>query len=173
MMRFLGPLAVFIITAVGAHWATLAYAPSVIMDRALATLKDRGVAEHAFTSPVRISPQTQVVVRSSPDMFYSLCRYDLSETGSSLSITMNEWSMYQSLTFFDAETNNYLTLRGTGKTISQTLYGPGTLGEGTKFGEYSPTKRGVILIRRLAPTPELFEAASEIGKGDRCELVTP
>ena len=172
MMRFLGPLGVFIITAVGAHWATLAYAPSVIMDRALATLKERGIAEHAFTSPVRISPQTQVVVRSSPDMFYSLCRYDLSASGSSLSITMNEWSMYQSLTFFDAETNNYLTLRGTGKTVSETLYTEALAGA-EMDGPVSPTKRGVILIRRLAPTPELFEAASETAKGDRCELVTP
>ena len=54
MRRWIGPLAVFIITAVGAHWATLAYAPNVIMDRALSTLKNRGISEHALTTPQRM-----------------------------------------------------------------------------------------------------------------------
>lgn len=167
MTRWLGPLLVLIVTALGAHWATLAYAPSVIMDRALGALETRGIALHAFTTPTRITPQSQQVVRSSPDLFYSLCRYDLSEPGSTLNVNMAQWPDYQSLSFFDAETNNFLTYRGTGQSIAVTLAAPGSGGD-----TESPTERGVVLIRRLAPTQESFDAATAASAGDACELVS-
>jgi len=170
MMRWIGPIAVLAVSAPAAHWATLAYAPSVIMDRALQTLKDRGIAEHAFTSPVRITPDTQVVVRSSPDLFYSLCRYDLSEPSASLLIRMAQWPDYQSLSFFDAETNNYFTQRGTGESVEVTLVGPGNSASGTVT---SPSTRGVILIRRLAPSQELFDQAKALASDDSCTLKAP
>lgn len=169
MTRWLGPLAALILTAIGAHWATLAFAPSVIMDRALDALADRGIALHAFTAPTRITPQTQAVVRSSPDLFYSLCRYDLSQPGSRLEVTMAQWPDYQSLSFFDAETNNFLTYRGTGERIAVSIAAPGTAEAQTIA---SPTTRGVVLIRRLAPTQEAFEVAKTISVGDACTLVT-
>ncbi|MEM9310084.1 MAG: DUF1254 domain-containing protein [Pseudomonadota bacterium] len=167
MIRLIGPLSVFIITAVGLHWAALVYTPTVIMDRALSTLKNRGVSEHAFTTPQRITPQTQAVVRSSPDLFYSLCRYDLSVPGSVLNVTMGEWPDYQSLSFFDAETNNFLTRRGSGKKVEVRLTGPETQ---APSAEQSPSTRGVILIRRLAPTQERFDLALDAAKADTCVL---
>lgn len=170
MMRWIGPLAVLAVSALAAHWATLSFAPSVIMDRALSTLKDRGIAEHAFTTPQRITPETQVVVRSSPDLFYSLCRYDLSAPGASLSIRMAQWPDYQSLSFFDAETNNYFTQRGTGKSVEVTLVAPGSSATGTVT---SPSTRGVILIRRLAPSQELFDQAKALSPQDACTLSAP
>lgn len=168
MTRWIGPAILLLVAAIGAHWATLAYAPAFIMDRALGALEARGIEQHAFTAPQRISPQTQAVVRSSPDLFYSLCRYDLSKPGSALSVTMAEWPDYQSLSFFDAQTNNFLTYRGTGKSIAVTLTAPGA---GSGDASASPTERGVVLIRRLAPTQALFDAASQAATGDRCELV--
>jgi uncharacterized membrane protein len=171
MKRWIGPLAVCIFAALAAHWAALALAPSVIMDRALATLKDRGIALHAFTTPRRISPQTQMVVRSSPDLFYSLCRYDLSADYSALDITMSEWPGYQSLSFFDAQTNNFATLRGTGETIEVLLAAHSVPAKIEGALIKPPTPTGVVLIRRLAPTQELFDQASEIAKGDRCTYV--
>jgi len=169
MKRFLGPILVLIMAALGAHWATLAYTPSIIMDRALVTLKDRGIALHGFTTPARISPQTQTVVRSSPDMFYSLCRYNLSGPETVLDITMAQWPGYQSLSFFDGNTNNFATYRKSGDAFDIRLFGPDKKGVGIT----APTHRGVILIRRLAPTQELFDAAVKASKHDRCELVTP
>lgn len=169
MKRWLGPLAVLVISAAGAHGATLALAPGVIMGRAMAELEQRGVALHAFTSPVRITPQTQVVVRSSPDLFYSLCRYDLGRAESVLRVTMSEWPDYQSLSFFDAETNNFLTYRGSGGSILVSLAAPGARDARTIA---SPTRRGVVLIRRLAPTQESFEAAARVAREDHCQLVS-
>lgn len=169
MTRWLGPLAVIVATALAAHWATLAFAPSVIMDRALGALADRGVAVHAFTSTQRISPQTQAVVRSSPDLFYSLCRYDLSDPDSTLKVTMADWPDYQSLSFFDAGTNNFLTYRGTSRSVSVEITAPGGA---TGNASVSPTQRGVVLIRRLAPTQALYDAAAQAAERDSCELVT-
>lgn len=172
MMRWIAPLALLIATAIGAHWATLTYAPGLIMDRALTTLKNRGISEHAFTTPQRISPQTQAVVRSSPDLFYSLCRYDLNETGSALRIKVGEWPDYQSLSFFDAETNNFETLRATGQPLSALLVTQDISVEPEVALIKATTARGVVLIRRLAPTKELFEKAQAAAKKDRCELIT-
>jgi hypothetical protein len=81
MKRWLGPLAVLLVCAAATHAVTLAQAPAFIMARAMATLADRGVALHAFTATPRVTPQSQQVVRSSPDLSYALCRYDLGEPG--------------------------------------------------------------------------------------------
>jgi uncharacterized membrane protein len=166
MRAWIGPIAFAAVTGLAAHFATLAFAPSVIMDTALTNLANRNVALHAFTNPQRITPQTQAVVRSSPDLFYALCRYDLSEPGSTLAITMSEWPGYQSLSFFDAETNNYTTLRGVGEAVEVILKSPGA---GGSDGVESPTEQGVVLIRRLAPSQELFDQALEVAKSDACE----
>jgi len=180
MTRWIAPLAVLIATAIAAHWATLATTPSVIMDRALSTLQDRGIALHAFTTPRRISPQTQAVVRTSPDLFYSLCRYDLSDPGSSLRITMAQWQDYQSLSFFDDQTNNFATFRAVGEKRVVKLYPREPLAKMVADGQTppdgetwqsTPSQRGVVLIRRLAPTQELFDAALAASAGDSCELL--
>ena len=168
MKRWTGPLAVFLIAAIAAHAATLAYAPNVIMDRALSALKNRGISEHAFTTPQRITPQTQAVVRSSPDLFYSLCRYDFAKVdGGAIRVTMGDWPHYQSLSFFDAQTNNFATYRGTGKSASVLLISPDALNESRNPS--SPTMRGVVLIRRLAPTKSMFDQAAKAAQSDRCE----
>jgi len=165
--RWAGPFAVCVIAALAAHAGVVFLAPAFIMDRALAQLEARGIALHAFMSPRRISPATQSVVRSSPDLFYALCRYDLSDPAAMLRVTMSAWPDYQSLSFFDAKTNNYLTYRGTGESLSVRIAPPGA-----HEGEIaSPTARGVVLIRRLAPTSDLFARAAETARADRCDLV--
>lgn len=168
MKRWAGPLAVLMLCALGAHALTLHFAPAVIMDRAMAALAERGVALHAFTAPQRVTPQTQTVVRSSPDLYYALCRYDLSDPAVRLSVRMGAWPDYQSLAFFDARTDNFATLRGTGRKVAVRLLPPGRAPE--QGAIVSPTGRGVILIRRLAPTPARFAAAAEAGNADACQL---
>jgi len=166
MRRWLGPLAVLLACAAGAHALTLHFAPAIIMDRAMAALEARGVALHAFTTPQRVTPQTQQVVRSSPDLYYALCRYDLADPAARLTVTMGDWPEYQSLSFFDARTDNFAVLRGTGRAVAVRLLPPGSAPQ--EGAIVSPTARGVILIRRLAPTAERFAAAAAAGRGDAC-----
>lgn len=166
MMRWLGPLATALICAAAAHAAALHFAPAIIMDRALAALAQRGVALHSFTTPQRITPQTQAVVRSSPDLFYALCRYDLSDPSKTLTLRMAAWPDYQSLSFFDARTNNFATFRGAGETVTVRLLPPGSAAQSGAI--VSPTASGVILIRRLAPDAESFAAAAAASAQDMC-----
>lgn len=168
MRRLFAPLALLLVTAVAAHGLTLYLAPSVIMDRAMAALADRGVALHAFTTPQRVTPQAQTVVRSSPDLYYALCRYDLGNPAARLAVRMGAWPDYQSLAFFDARTDNFATLRGTGRQIAVRLLPPGSAPQAGAI--VSPSAQGVILIRRLAPTSERFAAAAAAGKVDACNL---
>lgn len=168
MRRWIGPVLALLATAAGAHALTLHFAPAVIMDRAMTALAARGVALHAFTTPQRVTPQTQNVVRSSPDLYYALCRYDLGNPATRVALTMAGWPGYQSLSFFDARTDNFATLRGTGKTVSVALLPPGSAPQ--QGAIVSPTAKGVILIRRLAPSAEDFAAAAKAGAGDQCRL---
>lgn len=170
MKRWLGPLAVLAVCAAAAHALTLVLAPGVIMDRAMSVLADRGIALHAFTATPRVTPQTQQVVRSSPDLYYALCRFDLGADGASLAVRMGASPDYQSLAFFDAQTDNFATLRGTGREVNVRLLPPGSAPE--KGAVVSPTERGVILVRRLAPDARRYAAAAEAGKADQCRLVT-
>ena len=166
MRRWLGPLAVAALCAFGVHLAALQLAPGFIMDRAMQALAARGVALHRFSPPRRITPQTQQVVRSSPDLYYSLCRYDLSNPGTRLNLRMAAWPDYQSLSFFDARTDNFATLRGTGEEVRVRLLPPGSPPQ--EGAIVSPTARGVVLIRRLAPDAQAFAAAASAGAGDLC-----
>ena len=166
MMRWLGPLATALICAAAAHAATLHFAPAMIMDRVMDALAERGVALHRFTAPQRVTPQTQSVVRSSPDLYYGLCRYDLSDPGKALSLRMAVWPDYQSLSFFDAQTNNFATLRGRSDQVAVRLLPPGSAAE--QGAIISPTRTGVILIRRLAPTQEAFDRAAALSGQDAC-----
>lgn len=168
MKRWLGPLAVLLACAVATHAATLHFAPAFIMARAMDALEARGVALHRFTVPQRITPQTQTVVRSSPDLYYALCRYDLSNPRMQLSVRMGEWPDYQSMSFFDARTDNFATLRGTGREVAVRLLPPGSdAGPGAIV---SPSEKGVVLIRRLAPDARRFAAAARAGAQDTCRI---
>ncbi len=169
MKRWIGPLIVALACATAAHAAALHFAPTLIMARAMDALAQRGVALHSLTAPQRITPQTQSVVRSSPDLYYALCRYDLSEPGMQLTLRMAAWPDYQSLSLFDAQTDNFAVLRGTGKAVAVRLLPPDSAAQ--EGAIVSPTAKGVILIRRLAPDAARFAAAATAGEGDACRVV--
>lgn len=177
MRRWIGPVLVLLACAAGVHALTLNFAPGFIMARAMDALAGRGVTLHDLTAPRRISPQTQTVVRSSPDLYYALCRYDLSQREGRLdpdaeprvAVAMAKWDDYQSLSFFDARTNNFATIRGTGRAVAVNLLAPGSAP--LKGAIVSPSAKGVILIRRLAPTRELFDQAAAASEGDRCRFL--
>lgn len=168
MKRWLGPLAAMLVVAAATHAAALHFAPAFIMSRAMDALAARGIALHRFTTPQRVTPQTQTVVRSSPDLYYALCRFDLSNPGMQLDVRIGDWPDYQSVSFFAAQTDNFATIRGTGRAVAVRLLPPGSAPEAGAI--VSPTAKGVILIRRLAPSAERFAAAEAAGKADRCRL---
>lgn len=168
MKRWIGPVLAMLGCAAAVHAATLHYAPGLIMTRAMDVLEQRGVALHAFTPPQRVTPQTQQVVRSSPDLYYALCRYDLSDPATRVDLRMAAWPAYQSMSFFDARTDNFTTIRAAGQQVNTRLLPPGSAPEAGAI--VSPTSKGVVLVRRLAPDAARFAAAAEAGKADACRL---
>jgi len=158
MKQFLGPTILAAILGLAAHFSIVNYAPTFIMERAYTMLGERGTPVHGFQLAPQMRPDTQSVVRPSPDLAYSACRFDLSQAPNGLRVRMAAFGGYSSLSFFDAQTNNFITLRGDGEAREVVLN-----------RENSPSERGIILIRRLAPTESEFAAAALIAKGDICE----
>ena len=169
MNRLVGPLAAFMLLALGTHMFVLYAAPTLIMGRAMGAMEERGVPLHAFTLAPRTTPQSQTVVRPSPDLAYSVCRYDFSIIDGPLRVRMAAWSGYSSVSFFSADTDNFLTVRGDGKSHDIVLAGPG---EATDGQSESPSEKGLILIRRLTPTQVHYDEAAKLAPGDLCSTAS-
>ena len=170
MKKALAPLLFAAALAVISHLAVIYAAPGVIMDRAMSMLSSRGIALHGFTLGERTTPQTQTVVRPSPDLAYSACLFDLEQAPAGLRVKMAATKGYASLSFFDASTNNFQTIRGDGSGVDVRLLPPKATA--TKASEIrSPTNKGIILIRRLAPAEADYERVAETAKRDKCSPI--
>lgn len=159
-------LAFLVIAAIG-HAAVLFSAPGLIMDRVMERMEAGGVELHAFTLAPRMTPQTQTVVRPSPDLAYSICRFDFSEDARPLNVQMAAYPGYSSLSFFDARTNNFARFRGDGESVNVLLMPPGSVADDPDQVA-APSARGLILIRRLAPRLEDYGAVYALSSGDGC-----
>jgi uncharacterized membrane protein len=169
MKRLIGPTIVAIALTLASHIAVLEFAPHLIMGRALSLLEERGQPLHGFALGPRMTPENQSIVRPSPDLAYSACLFDLEQAPNGLEITMAGYDRYSSLSFFDRQTNNFATVRGSGDAISVRLMPPGTDTQGDELT--APTNRGVILIRRLAPTIDDYRAVEGIAPNDGCKAI--
>ena len=181
MTRLVLSLIVFALAAAAGHIFVLKKTPSVIMNKAMTAMDQRGVETHGFTLSPRLTPQTQTVVRPSPDLAYSICLYDFSQ-GGILHVSAAAYDNYASISFFDSETNNFATLRvgknedNAGKTFR--LYPPThRIPPNFKIADDpmridAPTSRGIILIRRLAPRLTDYERVVSIASTDQCRLET-
>ncbi|MEM7007358.1 MAG: DUF1254 domain-containing protein [Pseudomonadota bacterium] len=154
------------------HITALIAVPSVIMDTAMDRMQERGLKHHQFTLSPRTTPQTQTVVRPSPDLAYSVCLFELSGNDA-LRIQTGTYDRYTSVSFFDDRTNNFATVRVSsdeGADIVLLAPGRARLGTGVFEGQQieAPSQRGLILIRRLAPTENDYARVVEASAADRC-----
>ena len=169
-MRSAVTLLVLLASIAAGHAAVLFLAPGFIMGRAMTAMEQRGMAPHGFRLVDRMTPQTQTVVRPSPDLAYSVCLFDFEASkGHALGIRAAPWSDYSSVSFFDAKTNNFATLRGGGNGVDAVLLPPGAIEQADAL--ISPSEKGVILIRRLAPTEAAYREVAAIAVGDRCQML--
>ena len=170
-------LAVFIAAVATGHLVSLAVVPGAIMSRAMRLMEARGFVPHEFVLMPRLTPQTQTVVRPSPDLAYSLCPFDFSRTYMPLEVRAGAWAGYGSISFFDAQTNNFATVRvsnerGAASATNVVLLPPGgpvpAIGEGEQRYIQAPSVRGVILIRRIAPTASDYSRVRQVAVADQC-----
>ena len=171
MKAFLRDLALFLAAAAAAHAGAIVAAPRVIMSKAIERLTPPSGINHWLHGP-RVTEASRAVVRPSPDLAYSACAFDLSR--GPVRITAAPWQSYMSVSAFADNTDNFFVVN------DRTAPGGVDIvlareGQRVAAGPYrivrSPSTRGVVLERRLAPTAEAFAQADKVRRGDRCELL--
>lgn len=172
-MNLVLKLVFFLVSAGVAFVFTLNQVPGLIMSRAMARMEGHGMLPHEFTLAPRMTPQTQTVVRPSPDLAYSICLFEFDGDTSELEIDVAGYGGMSSVSFFDARTNNFAVRRAPdGEPIRLTLHAPGQTDTGPAQHPVntikSPTRKGLILIRRLAPTAADYEQVLAASAGDAC-----
>ena len=170
---FIVPAAVFFLAAAISHVVTLSMLPSTIMNKAVGMLSERGVSFHDFTLSPRATPQSQSVVRTSPDVAYSVCLFDLSD--GPVLVQGAAWDSYGSLNVYDGETDNVFSIDlgpeeppVAGAVLGLARDEDHPVPDGLTM-QVLNSPQGIALIRRLSPSDEHYARAEEAATGDVCQ----
>ncbi len=174
-MRFPGlALIAFVIGFAAVHFLTLNALPGRIMSKAREAMTERGLPLHHWQMSPRVTPETQTIVRPSPDLAYAICLIDVS--GGPVTLSVPTWPEYGSLSIFDASTDNVYA----GPLDARLPEAPGVRtvivaleGQTTSFAEGTDVvtlkkPEALALIRRLAPTQGLYDAAAALVPVSTC-----
>jgi uncharacterized membrane protein len=163
-------LAVLAIAAV-THGTLLYFGPSLIMSRVMGRMAERG-GYNVMTHAPRPNAANNTVVRSSPDLLYSVCPYDLAY-GSLRILTEVPKGTYWSMSFYDMNTNNFRVINDTQATAGMVLVvvRRPTNGALTPVGAEvidSPSDRGLVLIRTLINDDARLAEIDKVRRGATC-----
>ncbi|MFM5918499.1 MAG: DUF1254 domain-containing protein [Novosphingobium sp.] len=160
----------FIAGAAIGHVGLVLAAPSVIMGAAIKRASHDGAAINQFQFGPRTTKDSRAVVRPSPDLAYSTCIYDLSGGPLLISAAPSPNQGYVSVSVFAANTDNIAVFDNNQQPqgIRFVLAQKGQSVPAATKVVYSPSARGIILDRRLAPNAELFAAADQARRADTC-----
>ncbi|WP_408589869.1 DUF1254 domain-containing protein [Novosphingobium sp.] len=170
MTRRVGLLLAFVLAVAVGHVATILVAPTAIMRVAMDRLSDRGALINRFKFSPRVTAQSRWVVRPSPDLAYASCTYDLSKGPILVEVPPSPDGSYASVSVFAGNTDNiavFDTLRSP-KGIRFVLQPHNLSVEAGVPVVYSPSTKGIILDRRLAPTAQAFAVVDRARRADRC-----
>ncbi len=173
MRRFIPGLVMLIIAAAVTHLLVLKASPSFVMSKARSAFQEGGMSLNHWVGSPRITPQTQTVVRPSPDLAYAICLFDVSD--GPVSISAPAWDEYGSLSIFDEQTNNiYVTsLKASDAAPTRILVAKNRYSEPGGQANGVPIVmiggEGLALVRRLAPTAEAYARASGLVAPAVCE----
>lgn len=112
-----------------------------------------------------------------PDLSYSACIYDLADGPLLVSAEAIDGLEYWSLSGFDHKTVNFFTINDLethGETAEIVLTSGRSQDDICAKPTYSsPTRKGIMLIRRLAPTKGLADALRSRVPWDVCAPIDP
>jgi len=165
-MRLIVPIIVFLITGVLAHVVVLGGIPGFIMGKAHQTFEAQGIPFYQFVASPRQTPQTQRIVRPSPDLAYAICRFDT--TQGPVFINAPKGQGYGSLSIFNSHTDNVF-VANLGPESDFSGIEVRRAAANTRPGALALNGRGIALIRRLAPTQEAHDLASDLVSESICE----
>lgn len=152
MLRWLKWISFVAALAAATHFAVIAYAPQVIMWRAMTLMGSKGanVVVHAD----RATAASRTIVKPSPDLLYSQCIYDVTRAPLKVT-TAAPTNTYWSVAFYASNTDNFFVLNDGatgGNPATIVLLGKGqtlpTQPDGVLIVS-PPTSRGIVLFRTL------------------------
>ena len=171
MKSLLQWLTTAVVFALIGYFAIVFVTPNLLMAGAMKKISAGGRGVNQFIFAPRVSEKSRQVVRPSPDLLYSTCVYDLSK--GPLKVHEAPWTDYVSLSVFQANSDNIFVMND--------RQSPGGIdivvakkGQATPQGArvvISPSDKGIILDRRLAPTEEASLKADQARRADVCETI--
>lgn len=179
MIRRWAPrVATALVVALVVHLVVIVATPLVVMSVATHRIEDRAGGANAWLHAERVTPQTQQVVRSSPDLAYSACAWDLSEGPVRISAPAS--NDYFSLSLYDGRSDNFFVVNGRdtgGNPIDLLLATRDQVadlnGQDGLLTVVSPDLTGIALLRYLAPTPAAFARADALRRSAVCDTQSP
>jgi len=161
-------LSAFVIALVATHFALLNALPGYIMGKARSRFLDAGLQVHTWQMSPRVTPQTQTIVRPAPDLAYAICLINL--RGGPVTLSIPTWPEYGSLSIFNAHTDNVYA----GSLDARQPDAPGKLTIVVALTDQTVTAaegetivrvkdpEALALVRRLAPSQDLYDAAAAL-----------
>ncbi len=167
-MRLIIPAIVFVLSAIIGHFFVLTSIPGFIMGKAHQTFEAQGIPMNIWVPSPRQTPETQRIVRPSPDLAYAICRFDT--TTGPVFVSAPTWDGYGSLSIFNDQTDNVF-VADLGPDSDFTGIEVRRPAENTEEGALTLDGRGVALIRRLAPSQEDYDRAASLVAGSVCNPI--
>lgn len=163
-------LLTFAAAAIVGHVGLVLVVPHFLMNVAMKRVSQDGQQINQFVFSSRTTQNSRNIVRPSPDLAYSSCVYDLANGPLSIEASPSPEQGYVSLSVFAANTDN-IAVFDTSQSPEGIRFVLALTGQSTPAGAkvvISPSARGIVLDRRLAPTAELFAAADQARRNDMC-----
>lgn len=156
------------------HVLTVMAFPKAIMVALDWKSKDMGRRSNVLYHQPRVTADSRVVVRPSPDLLYSVCSYDVSEAPLRISASVPD--CYWSLSFFASNTDNFFVINDRevkANPVEILLVGPGMSykSPGNAQVVTSPSTRGVALIRILITDEDRIEELTKTQRQASCSPV--
>lgn len=164
-------LALIFVAAVAAGHLGLVYAtPHILMGAVMKRMSQDGKLNNQFYFGPRTTEKSRAVVRPSPDLAYSSCVFDLTSGPLLIQAMPSPNGGYGSISVFAGNTDN-IAVFDSSQYPQGIRFVLARAGQPTPQGErivISPSDRGIVLDRRLAPNAELFAVADQARKADSC-----
>jgi uncharacterized membrane protein len=171
-MRIVPWLTLTLLAAVATHAALLFAGPRLLMEIILSRMTQEAPVNTA-SFPPKPTAETDRIVRSSPDLFYSICPYDLSKGALSIEGRVPPGT-YWSVSFYDLNTDNFAVIndRQTGPTYRIWLRSADQAEAPSPARDIiSTTPRGLVLFRTLIDTPSREADLDAARKQVTCQTV--
>lgn len=167
-------LVLFVAAATVGHLGLVHAVPYFLMNVAMKRVSQDGKLINQFYFGGRTTQNSRLVVRPSPDLAYATCAYDLSDGPLLIEAAPSPEQGYVSISVFAANTDN-IAVFDTSQMPEGIRFVLAREGQPVPAGVkvvMSPSVRGIVLDRRLAPTAELFAAVDQARRSDKCEPLT-